>query len=520
MTAGGGARRGARGWFADRPIAAKLAIGLGFLGLLTATALSAGLIASAGATASIDLTTERRAPITLASTKAQADMLRMVGEVRGYLALGDRTLRDNYTAAAAAFEADFAELEALATTGDASDPSIGQLQQRLTALRVAYQQWRPIPAELFAIRDDQLTREPALRLLIEDATPQISTILDAIDEATGSMQRQTASARTQLILEEFGDYEASFLSMVSGLRGYVTTGRELFKFEFDANRTINETSWSTLARRHAELDASGQAALDAIEAARSAFEPLPSEMFALVEGDRAREDLFQFRTRALGLSELMIGLLDEIATSERAQLQSELAGGRDGLSQAQTIAFAIGGVVLLAGLLVAVLITRTIARPVERLTAAAERIHGGDLDARAEVESRDEVGQLAGRFNAMTARLAETIHTQQEYIREVGHVTDAAAAVESETFEADTLAGVSARTDALGQLARTFVRMAREVRAREERLKAQVRELKIEIDEARQAKHVAEITDTDYFKDLRARASDLRRVVGGEGTTK
>jgi hypothetical protein len=62
--------------------------------------------------------------------------------------------------------------------------------------------------------------------------------------------------------------------------------------------------------------------------------------------------------------------------------------------------------------------------------------------------------------------------------------------------------------------------MAREVRAREDRLKAQVRELRIEIDEARQAKRVAEITDTEYFKDLRARASDLRRVVeGGESST-
>lgn len=504
-------------WFADRPIAAKLAIGLGLLVLLTSIAIVVGLVASARATANIDLTTERRAPITLASTRAQADMLRMVGEVRGYLALGDQALRDSYADASLAFEADFAELERLAASGDASDPSIEQLRLWLASLEVAYAQWRPLPEELFAIRDDQLQREPALRILIEEATPQISVILEAVHDATRALRDQPASARTQLILEEFGDFETSFLSLVSGLRGYVTTGRDLFEFEYVSNQTINETAWSTLARRRAELGASGQAALDAIEAARAAMEPMAPAMFALVEGDRAREDLFQFRTRALGLSDVMIGTLDEIASSERALLSSELTGGRDGLSQAQLIALVIGVLVLIAGFLVAVAITRTIARPVERLTATAERIHGGDLDARAEVESRDEVGQLAGRFNTMTARLGETIRVQQEYIQEVGHVTDAAAAVEAETFETEALTGVSARTDALGQLARTFVRMAREVRAREERLKAQVRELKIEIDEARQAKRVAEITDTDYFKDLRARASDLRRVVqGGE----
>jgi two-component system, cell cycle response regulator len=59
--------------------------------------------------------------------------------------------------------------------------------------------------------------------------------------------------------------------------------------------------------------------------------------------------------------------------------------------------------------------------------------------------------------------------------------------------------------------------MAREVRAREERLRAQVQELRIEIDSVRQAKKVAEITDTDFFKDLRSRAGDLRKIVGGGG---
>jgi methyl-accepting chemotaxis protein len=519
VTALGDAERGTtiRRWFVDRPIAAKLAMGLGLLGLLTSIAIAVGLIAGARATANIDLTTERRAPITLASSRAQADMLRMVGAVRGYLALGDQSMRDGYTEASKAFETDFADLERLAESGDSADPSIDDLRTSLNSLEVAYGQWRPLPEELFAIRDDQLRREPALRILIEDATPQISTILEALHDATRSIRDRPASARTQLVLEEFGDYEASFLSLVSGLRGYVTTSRDLFKFEYASNRTINETAWDALAARRPELASDQQAALDRVEAARTTFEPMAPEMFNLVEGDRSREDLFQFKTRAVGLADLMIGLLDDIASSERALLQSELTGGRDGLSQAQAIAVVVGVVVLLVGFLVAVAITRTIARPVERLSATAERIHGGDLDARAEIESKDEVGQLAGRFNAMTARLGDTIRVQQEYIREVGHVTDAAAAVEGETFEPDALTGVSARTDALGQLARTFVRMAREVRAREERLKAQVRELKIEIDEARQAKRVAEITDTDYFKDLRARASDLRRVVeGGE----
>jgi hypothetical protein len=37
-----------------------------------------------------------------------------------------------------------------------------------------------------------------------------------------------------------------------------------------------------------------------------------------------------------------------------------------------------------------------------------------------------------------------------------------------------------------------------------------VRQLRIEIDEARAAQQVAEITQTQYFQDLQARAAELR----------
>jgi DNA-binding response OmpR family regulator len=104
-----------------------------------------------------------------------------------------------------------------------------------------------------------------------------------------------------------------------------------------------------------------------------------------------------------------------------------------------------------------------------------------------------------------------------EYVEQVGHVVRAASAVEAGEFDAVSVETVAARDDALGGLARTFVAMADEVRAREARLQAEVRELRIEIDDARQSTKVAEITSTEYFKDLRSRAAELRRMVGDQG---
>lgn len=119
---------------------------------------------------------------------------------------------------------------------------------------------------------------------------------------------------------------------------------------------------------------------------------------------------------------------------------------------------------------------------------------------------------LRARVNASLAekRLRDM---ELEYLEQVAKVTHAAVALEGGDFGSGSLSGVAERSDALGQLARTFQRMAEEVVAREARLRQQVQELRIEIDEARQAARVAEITGTDYFQDLRSRADDLRRSV-------
>jgi two-component system, cell cycle response regulator len=97
-----------------------------------------------------------------------------------------------------------------------------------------------------------------------------------------------------------------------------------------------------------------------------------------------------------------------------------------------------------------------------------------------------------------------------EYIEQVGYVAEAATAVENATFEPDSLDAVAQRDDALGQLARVFRRMAREVAAREQALKQEVQQLRIEIDEGRAATQVAEITESDYFQNLQRKAEELR----------
>ncbi|MGF1459483.1 MAG: DUF3365 domain-containing protein [Leptolyngbyaceae cyanobacterium] len=88
---------------------------------------------------------------------------------------------------------------------------------------------------------------------------------------------------------------------------------------------------------------------------------------------------------------------------------------------------------------------------------------------------------------------------------------DIQTADDMDPAESRKLAQVVKRQDELGQLGQVFQKMVNEVIARQQRLKQQIRDLKIEIDQSRKAKEVKEIVETDYFQDLQSKAQKFRR---------
>lgn len=116
---------------------------------------------------------------------------------------------------------------------------------------------------------------------------------------------------------------------------------------------------------------------------------------------------------------------------------------------------------------------------------------------------------LKARINAGLAQ-RQLRNQELAYLRDVGRITAAAQALEADTSILEDLNGVAARPDALGHLAQVFQTMAREVYAREQRLRSEMEELRIQIDEARKMQMVSEITDTEYFRALQEKAKQMR----------
>jgi signal transduction histidine kinase len=79
------------------------------------------------------------------------------------------------------------------------------------------------------------------------------------------------------------------------------------------------------------------------------------------------------------------------------------------------------GIAALLSGIIGLALSQAVARPVRRLTLAAQAVAGGDLDQQVPARSRDELGLLSRTFNEMTARLKSARQMQTDFVANVSH---------------------------------------------------------------------------------------------------
>jgi PAS domain S-box-containing protein len=119
----------------------------------------------------------------------------------------------------------------------------------------------------------------------------------------------------------------------------------------------------------------------------------------------------------------------------------------------------VAGSLVVAGIIFAVFLANRIVRPLSELTEATARIGAGDLDAKADVKTRDEVGILAAGFNTMAERIRllrrsdmgklvvaqQTIEAAIDSLYDPVIITDAEGAVTKLNPAAEEIFGSEAR---------------------------------------------------------------------------
>ncbi|MBN1372158.1 MAG: HAMP domain-containing protein [Anaerolineaceae bacterium] len=103
------------------------------------------------------------------------------------------------------------------------------------------------------------------------------------------------------------------------------------------------------------------------------------------------------------------------------------------LTRASLLAAAVGGGV---AVLLALLLSFQLLRPVGQLTRAAARMAGGDLSQRVEVKGKDELATLGRSFNVMAESLQQAEQNRQAMTADIAHELRTPIAVQRAHLEA------------------------------------------------------------------------------------
>jgi signal transduction histidine kinase/DNA-binding response OmpR family regulator/HAMP domain-containing protein len=129
------------------------------------------------------------------------------------------------------------------------------------------------------------------------------------------------------------------------------------------------------------------------------------------------------------ISQQLIELANDETQRAREQIMRTSRWATTLLVMAVLAAVALVGVIGLA-------LNRSITRNVIKLTTAASELRGGNLEVRADVDSADELGQLADSFNAMAARIHRLVGTLEQRVEErTADLTNANVQLQQEISE-------------------------------------------------------------------------------------
>jgi two-component system sensor histidine kinase GlrK len=121
------------------------------------------------------------------------------------------------------------------------------------------------------------------------------------------------------------------------------------------------------------------------------------------------------------LVDAMLNLFEQLRASQQQTIYSKVANLRTVADRAQQAAGTIAVVCLLAIMLLSLLLTKSITRPIGLLKNKTQEIAAGNFDARVEVRSPPEIGELADALNSMGQKLRELDRMKADFFAAMSH---------------------------------------------------------------------------------------------------
>jgi methyl-accepting chemotaxis protein len=394
----------------------------GFAALLVVLAVAVGVtIWQMGAVKQLSQqVVDLRVPTAQASLKLTGEINGSLAALRGYMLTGNPVLKAERAAGWTEIDALQKRMDALsATWTDAENVKRYQeVKSLLAELRAAQEK-----VEVIARTADE---QPATKLLLTEAAPRAEVMTDEITKIIDIENTLPATPERKALLAMMADVRGTTALGLANIRAFLLTGDVTFRERFDAMWKKNTVRFGELKSSRTLLDPQQAQAFGRLDAARTAFAPLPKQMFDIRASDRWNMANYILRTeaapRATRLASILAGDIGADGVREGGMVDNQTAlMGRDAraaadridwLNMLEWILLATG---IALGAAVAVLTARSIVPPIKQITDAMVSLAGGDkATAVPHVNRTDEIGDMAGALLRFKDAAIENERLQKE----------------------------------------------------------------------------------------------------------
>jgi methyl-accepting chemotaxis protein len=229
--------------------------------------------------------------------------------------------------------------------------------------------------------------------------------------------------------------------------GYIAYGKKQFLNDFDNYSTFNRSLEENLlreARKQENKDFAGQ--MSSMEEKYAGL--VKEKVFPLVTRGRAREAARIMAKDGAPLFEELKANADQYAGRRESEITGVSARSVAESAAVLRLIALFGFAAVVVAVVLSLLISRAVVRPLQAVTGGAAGIAAGDFTGRVEINSKDEVGALGRAFNQMADNLRRLVSRISESGTKL-----AAHSQELSASNEEVSATIQAMTDAMDNIA-------------------------------------------------------------------
>jgi methyl-accepting chemotaxis protein len=156
-------------------------------------------------------------------------------------------------------------------------------------------------------------------------------------------------------------------------------------------------------------DDKGKAILKEIDAVRKRFGPGQASFVGLINEDRKDDAMVKFMFSLRPQQNKYFESLDKFIAYQNEEMHKAGQEASAQTKQTQLLIMVLAGIAGALSLVVAVLATRSITKPLKEAVEVAQRVANGDLTSEIKVDSNDETGQMMEALRHMNASLIKIV---------------------------------------------------------------------------------------------------------------